>query len=102
MGVPSWNLKRPMRPETPFRTASMTKPITGTAILMLQDEGTLHGIGDVERALILQHENRCAGDRLRHGGGPERRLRSHRPFQIPGRHSHSMLSITSRRVVTAL
>lgn len=33
--------KRPMTPDTLFWIASMTKPITGTAILMLQDEGKL-------------------------------------------------------------
>src|SRR5438445_1021868 len=33
--------KRPMTPETLFWIASMTKPVTGTAILMLQDEGKL-------------------------------------------------------------
>jgi CubicO group peptidase (beta-lactamase class C family) len=33
--------KRPMTPETIFWIASMTKPITGTAVLMLQDEGKL-------------------------------------------------------------
>lgn len=34
--------KRPMTPDTMFWIASMTKPITGTAILMLQDEGKLN------------------------------------------------------------
>ena len=33
--------KRPMTPDTLFWIASMTKPVTGTAILMLQDEGKL-------------------------------------------------------------
>ena len=33
--------KKPMTPETLFWVASMTKPITGAAILMLQDEGKL-------------------------------------------------------------
>ena len=33
--------KRPMTPDTLFWVASMTKPITGAAILMLQDEGKL-------------------------------------------------------------
>jgi CubicO group peptidase (beta-lactamase class C family) len=33
--------KKPMQPETLFWIASMTKPITGVAILMLQDEGKL-------------------------------------------------------------
>lgn len=34
--------KRPMTPDTLFWIASMTKPITGVAILMLQDDGKLH------------------------------------------------------------
>ena len=33
--------KKPMTPETLFWIASMTKPVTGVAILMLQDEGKL-------------------------------------------------------------
>ena len=33
--------KRPMAPDTMFWIASMTKPVTGIAILMLQDEGKL-------------------------------------------------------------
>lgn len=33
--------KRPMAPDTVFWIASMTKPVTGAAILMLQDEGRL-------------------------------------------------------------
>ena len=33
--------KRPMTPDTMFWIASMTKPVTGVAILMLQDEGKL-------------------------------------------------------------
>jgi CubicO group peptidase (beta-lactamase class C family) len=33
--------KRPLTPDSLFWIASMTKPITGTAILMLQDEGKL-------------------------------------------------------------
>lgn len=34
--------KTPMRPDTLFWIASMTKPITGVAILMLQDDGLLN------------------------------------------------------------
>ena len=34
--------KRPMTPDTLFWIASMTKPVTGAAILMLQDEGKLN------------------------------------------------------------
>ena len=33
--------KKPMTPDTLFWIASMTKPVTGTAVLMLQDEGKL-------------------------------------------------------------
>src|SRR5687768_17421978 len=33
--------KRPMTEDTLFWIASMTKPVTGVAILMLQDEGKL-------------------------------------------------------------
>lgn len=34
-------VKKPMAPDTVFWIASMTKPITGAAVLMLQDEGKL-------------------------------------------------------------
>src|SRR6185436_8445089 len=34
--------KRPMSPDALFLIASMTKPVTGVAILMLQDEGRLN------------------------------------------------------------
>jgi len=37
--------KRPVTPDTLFWIASMTKPITGAAILMLQDDGKLN-VGD--------------------------------------------------------
>src|ERR1700733_1537757 len=34
--------KKPMRPDTLFWIASMTKPITAVSVLMLQDEGKLN------------------------------------------------------------
>ena len=37
--------KRPMTTDSLFWIASMTKPVTGAAVLMLQDEGKLH-VGD--------------------------------------------------------
>ncbi|MEQ1860192.1 MAG: serine hydrolase domain-containing protein [Chthoniobacteraceae bacterium] len=43
--------KRAMTPETIFWIASMTKPITGAAILMLQDEGKLHASDPVAKYL---------------------------------------------------
>ena len=41
--------QRPMTPDTLFWIASMTKPLTGTAILMLQDEGKLNVADAVSR-----------------------------------------------------
>jgi CubicO group peptidase (beta-lactamase class C family) len=41
--------RRPIAPETLFWIASMTKPITGVAILMLQDEGKLNVADSVAR-----------------------------------------------------
>ena len=41
-GIADFATKRPMTPDTVFWIASMTKPITGTAILMLQDDGKLN------------------------------------------------------------
>src|SRR5439155_19797775 len=43
--------KRPMTPDTLFWIASMMKPITGTAILMLQDEGKLNVADPVAKYL---------------------------------------------------
>ncbi len=43
--------RRPMTPDTLFWIASMTKPITGTAILMLQDEGKLNVADPVAKYL---------------------------------------------------
>jgi CubicO group peptidase (beta-lactamase class C family) len=43
--------KKPMAPDTLFWIASMTKPITGVAILMLQDEGKLKATDPVSKYL---------------------------------------------------
>ena len=43
--------KRRMTPDTIFWIASMTKPITGTAVLMLQDEGRLNVADPVAKYL---------------------------------------------------
>src|SRR5256885_2653335 len=40
--------KKPMSPDTSFWIASMTKPITAVAVLMLQDEGKLNVEDTVE------------------------------------------------------
>jgi CubicO group peptidase (beta-lactamase class C family) len=51
IGLADVAAKRPMSPETLFWIASMTKPITGTAILMLQDEGKLNVADPVAKYL---------------------------------------------------
>jgi len=43
--------KRPMTSDTLFRIASMTKPVTGVAILMLQDDGKLNVADPVAKYL---------------------------------------------------
>jgi CubicO group peptidase (beta-lactamase class C family) len=43
--------KKPMTPDTLFWVASMTKPITGVAVLMLQDEGKLNVADPVAKYL---------------------------------------------------
>ena len=43
--------KRPMAPDTLFWIASMTKPVTGVAMLMLQDEGKLNVADQVAKYL---------------------------------------------------
>src|SRR6266513_6258117 len=43
--------KRPMTPDTLFWIASMTKPVTGAAILILQDEGKLNVADPVAKYL---------------------------------------------------
>ena len=43
--------QKPMTPDTLFWIASMTKPVTGTAILMLQDEGKLNVADPVAKYL---------------------------------------------------
>src|SRR4051812_24787723 len=42
---------RPMTPDTLFWIASMSKPVTGTAVLMLQDEGKLQANDPVAKYL---------------------------------------------------
>src|ERR1043166_3093591 len=43
--------QRPMTPDTLFWIASMTKPVTGTAVLMLQDDGKLNVADPVAKYL---------------------------------------------------
>ncbi len=55
-GAADIEANRPMTPDTLFWIASMTKPITATAILMLQDEGKL-SVADPVAKYIPQFAN---------------------------------------------
>lgn len=50
-GLADLEEKRPMSPDTIFWIASMTKPVTSTAVMMLQDEGKLSVDDPVEKYL---------------------------------------------------
>jgi CubicO group peptidase (beta-lactamase class C family) len=50
-GVADVAAKRPMTPDALFWIASMTKPVTGVAVLMLQDEGKLNVTDPVAKYL---------------------------------------------------
>src|SRR5262245_14291087 len=54
---------RPMEPDTIFRVASMTKPITSTALMMLIEQGKL-AVDDP----VAKHIPAFAGQRLKDGG----------------------------------
>jgi CubicO group peptidase (beta-lactamase class C family) len=49
IGLADIATKRPMKPDTLFWVASMTKPFTAVSILMLQDEGKLNVSDPVEK-----------------------------------------------------
>jgi CubicO group peptidase (beta-lactamase class C family) len=49
VGLADLETKRPMRPDTLFCIASMTKPITATALMILQDEGKLSVVDPLAR-----------------------------------------------------
>ena len=77
--------KRPMTPDTLFWIASMTKPVTGVAVLMLQDDGKLKvsdpvakylpGFADLKTpsgkpANLTDHADPHSYVRSRRGAGP--------------------------------
>jgi CubicO group peptidase (beta-lactamase class C family) len=62
VGFADLEQKKPIRPESLFWIASMTKPVTATAVLMLQDEGKLSVDDPVEKYLPeLAHLKAAAG-----------------------------------------
>jgi CubicO group peptidase (beta-lactamase class C family) len=67
-GVMNLESKQPMTPATMFRIASMTKPVTGVAIMMLVEEGRLHLTDPVSR-YIPQFRGMKVGVSKEGGGG---------------------------------
>lgn len=61
VGQADLEAKRPMRPDTLFCIASMTKPITATALMTLVDEGKLSIVEPVSRYLPEFKETAVAG-----------------------------------------
>jgi len=60
-GVMNLETKQPMSTSTMFRIASMTKPVVGTAILMLVEEGKLHLNDPVSRYIPTFKNMKVAG-----------------------------------------
>src|SRR6476660_4436593 len=64
--------KRPMTTDTMFRIMSMTKPLTATAVMMLQDEGKLSVDDPVEKYIpsfansMLKDGTPVKGIKIRH------------------------------------
>ena len=69
LGLMDVEAKTPMRKDAIFRIASMSKPITGVAILMLMEEGSLRLTDPVSRFIpefkntqvAMLKNRRCAG-----------------------------------------
>jgi len=67
-GLKDLDSKTPMEKDTIFRLASMTKPITGAAVLMLVEEGKIRLSDPVSKFLPEFHDMKVAVARERSGG----------------------------------
>ena len=82
-GLMDIDAKTPMRKDAIFRMASMSKPVTGVAILMLMEEGKLRLTDPVSRfipefknpkvAMLKPSIGRAAAASPAAGGAPRRR-----------------------------
>ena len=68
--------KKPMEKDTIFRLASMTKPITGVAVLMLVEEGKIRLNDPVSKFLPVFRDMKVAMPRERAAGAAPARARS--------------------------
>jgi len=69
-GLMDLESKKPMEKDTIFRLASMTKPITGVAVLMMLEEGKLRLSDPVSKFLPEFREMKVAMPRERPAGAP--------------------------------
>ena len=87
-GVVDLESKQPMRTSTMFRIASMTKPVTGVAVMMMVEEGKLRLNDPVSRyipefkARRSRGSTRGPGGRTGRTGRPTQRLRSSQPCRL--------------------
>ncbi len=69
-GLMDLESKRPMQKDAIFRIASMSKPITGVAVMMMLEEGKLR-LSDPVSKFLPEFKRRQSGRTLRRGGrGP--------------------------------
>src|SRR5712691_5080331 len=79
IGVNAFGSTEPMRRETPFRVASLTKPIIATATMMLVEDGTLRLDHPVDQWLPELAQRRV----LRNVDGPlEDTVAARRPITL--------------------
>ena len=69
-GVTDIESKQPMQKDSVFRIASMTKPVTGVAIMMMMEEGKLSITDPVSKYIPSFRELRVAVDEPRRGPAP--------------------------------
>ncbi len=85
VGYASLGTKRPMRTDDLFWIASMSKPITAAALMMLVDEGKVRLSDSVETYLPeFKGQMVADGDGPPHPPAPDYRPRNHEPHQRPG------------------
>ena len=80
-GVMDLQTKQPMSPQTMFRIASMTKPVVGTSVMMLIEDGKLHLNDPVWRYIPSFRNMRVAVSEPE--GGGETRPATPRFYTVP-------------------
>jgi CubicO group peptidase (beta-lactamase class C family) len=79
---------RPMRRDTVFRIASMTKPITSVALMMLWEEGSFQ-LRDPVSAFLPEFEDAQVSTTADASGATGKLVEQHRPIQIRDMLTHT-------------